>query len=685
MSEALTQDLAAGDLPAAPDLPPGILDDLPDPFDRLADALQGGLRPDPALTVSEWADAHRILAGASSAEPGRYRTSRAPFLREIMDSLSPHSPVQRVVFMKGAQIGGSEAGNNLLGYVIDCAPGPIMVVQPTVETAKRFSKQRVDPLIESTPSLRDKVRPARARDSGNTILQKDFPGGTLVLTGANSAVGLRSMPARYLFLDEVDAYDADVEGEGSPIAIAEQRTKTYGWRKKLFLVSTPKIKGSSAIEREYEASDQRRYFVPCPHCREMQWLKMPRLRWDQGKPETAAYYCEACGVAINESHKTAMLAAGEWRPTATLTTPSCRGYHVSSLYSPVGWSSWADIAASFDAAKGDVAALKSFVNTVLGETWQERGDAPEWQRLFERAEPAQRGVVPARAVVLTAGADNQAAPARVEMAVWAWGPGLESWLVDVFVFEGSPAEAGPWDAFAEVMNRDWPVEGGGTMRISRAGVDTQGSAAAAVYGHLRRLRDPRILPMRGVDTFAKSVPVSGPTLVDVTEGGRKLKRGLKLWNVAVSMFKSELYRRLWLTRADDGSFPKGWVHIPDWVEPEHIKQLVAEHLVGVKNKKRGTERLEWQPLRPRNEQLDMAVYARAALAVMGADRGGESFWRHLSRDRDRLEVERIPDVVQSAPAAPLPAPAATPSPPPRLPPPPAPAPRPRRFTSSYMS
>jgi len=163
----------------------------------------------------------------------------------------------------------------------------MLAVQPTVELAKRFSRQRIDPLIAESPSLRERVKPARARDAGNTVLSKEFPAGLLVITGANSAVGLRSMPARYLFLDEVDAYPPSADEEGDPVALAEARTRTFSWRSKVLIGSTPTIHGVSRIEREYEASDRRRYFVPCPRCGAMQWLKFERLRWEQGKPETA--------------------------------------------------------------------------------------------------------------------------------------------------------------------------------------------------------------------------------------------------------------------------------------------------------------------------------------------------------------------------------------------------------------
>ena len=204
-----------------------LIDDLDLDFDGADDILRSwrkGMRPDPDLTVSEWADEHRWLSSRGAAEPGRYRTARAPYLREIMDVLSPRHPAQRVTFMKAAQVGATEAGNNWIGFAIHQAPGPMLAVQPTVELAKRNSRQRIDPLIDESPELRERVKPARSRDAGNTMLSKEFAGGILIMTGANSAVGLRSTPARYIFLDEVDAYPASADEEGDPVTLAEART-----------------------------------------------------------------------------------------------------------------------------------------------------------------------------------------------------------------------------------------------------------------------------------------------------------------------------------------------------------------------------------------------------------------------------------------------------------------------------
>ena len=589
------------------------------------------MRPDPDLTVSQWADRHRMLSGRASAEPGRYRTARTPYMREIMDALSPGAAAQRVVFMKAAQVGATEAGNNWIGFAIHQAPGPMLAVQPTVELAKRNSRQRIDPLIDESPELRERVKPARSRDTGNTMLSKEFAGGILIMTGANSAVGLRSTPARYLFLDEVDAYPLSADEEGDPVTLAEARSLTFAHRRKVFLVSTPTIKGLSRIEREYEASDQRRYFVGCPHCGHRQWLKFERLRWDKGRPETARYHCESCEAPIAEHHKTAMLEAGEWRATASSIDPRTIGFHLSALYSPVGWLSWEAVARAWEAALGSDEAIKAFRNTMLGETWVESGEAPDWQRLYERREEFRIGTVPAGGLVLTAGADVQ--KDRIEVSVWAWGRGLTSWLVDHIVIDGGPERAEAWEALSGLLSQTWPHVGGQRLGLAKLAIDS-GYEAPAVYAFARAAGFAQVAPVKGVEGFNRAAPIVGPSYVDVTTSGKKLRRGARLWTVAVATFKSETYRFLRLARRTDEEMaagapvPAGYVHLPRGSEAEWIKQLVAEQLVTVKTK-RGFQRLEWQKLRERNEVLDCRVYARAAAWIAGIDRWSEATWRDL--------------------------------------------------------
>jgi phage terminase large subunit GpA-like protein len=361
-------------------------------------AFLNGLKPDPDLTVSEWSDLYRMLSNKASAEPGPWRTDRTPYLKEIMDCMSANNTTQKVVFMAGAQLGKTEAINNVVGYMIAHAPGPALFVQPTIEMAKRLSKQRLDSLIHETPCLADKIAPARSRDSGNTMFSKEFPGGILLLTGANSATGLRSAPCRWVLLDEVDAFPSDVEGEGDPCALAERRASTFS-RRKIILTSTPTVKDMSRIETEYLASDQRRFFVPCPHCDHMQWLQWKNLQWRDGDPKTTAYVCESCGAHIPEHFKSEMLRKGEWRATATSEDPRTVGFHLSSLYSPLGWKSWEEIVIEFLRSKNDAPLLKTFVNTVLGETWEEEvGAKLGAEGLAERAEFYPASEIPAGCV-----------------------------------------------------------------------------------------------------------------------------------------------------------------------------------------------------------------------------------------------------------------------------------------------
>jgi len=627
-------------------------------FDGARDVLRAwlaGLRPDPDLTVSEWADRHRKLSSRASAEPGQYRTLRTPYMREIMDRLSPGDPTQRVVFMKAAQVGATEAGNNWIGFAIHQAPGPMLAVQPTVELAKRNSRQRIDPLIEESPELRERIKPARSRDAGNTMLSKEFAGGILIMTGANSAVGLRSTPARYIFLDEIDAYPASADEEGDPVTLAEARSLTFAHRRKVFLVSTPTIRGLSRIEREFEASDQRRFFVPCPSCGAMQWLKFERLRWQKGRPETAEYQCEGCDRPIAEHNKTGMLERGEWRATAEAADPGTVGYHLSALYSPVGWLGWDRIARAWEAARGSDEAIKAFRNTVLGETWVETGEAPDWQRLADRREAWPSGTVPAGGLFLTAGADVQ--KDRIEVDVWAWGRGLESWLVDHVVIEGGPGDPACWQRLTDLLGRTWSHALDEHLTIARLAIDT-GFETSAVYGWARQVGFAQVAPVKGLDGFNRASPVTGPTYVDATVAGKRLRRGARLWSVATATFKAETYRFLRQDRptAEEvtagAPFPPGTVHLPDWADSEWLKQLTAEQLVTVKGK-RGFSKLEWQKLRERNEALDCRVYARAAAWIAGADRWSEARWQDLER---QLAVETA-GTDGEAPAKPAPRPA----------------------------
>lgn len=626
----------------------------------IAKAWRSGMAPDPLMTVTEWADKFRYLSSKGAAEPGKYKSDRTPFLRAIMDALSPSHPAQKVVLPKSAQVGATEAGINWIGYVMDAAPGPFLAVQANETTAKRFSKQRIDAMIEATPTIHEIVSPAKSRDSGNTMLEKGFKGGHLIIAGGNSAAGLRSMPIRYVHLDEVDAYKEDLDEEGDPVTLAEVRTNTFGRRKKIFISSTPTIKGASRVEAEFELTDQNRYFVPCPHCLELQWLKFERLRWDWGRPRTAKYVCENpdCQTPIEERHKTWMLDpenGAEWRPTADpdvieKAREACViGFHISGLYSPIGWLSWEQIARDWEEAQGKEALLKTFKNTTLGESWEEKGEAPDWQKLYERREQWKLGSVPDGALILTMGVDVQRS-GRLEADVWGWGRNGESWLVDHQVIEGDIASQETWDDLTALCDATYICSSGVEMSIARVGIDTgDGMTTDAVYSWCRHMGRGQVVALKGRGGFSSVSPVDGPSYVDVTEGGKKIKRGVALWNVAVSHFKLETYRNLRLPvpteedLAEGHTWPRGFIHIGLGTTAEWFKQLTAEQLVARKNKRTGFSKSEWVKTRDRNEALDLRVYAQAVAWLIGVDRWDDNRWLEL-------EAQVNPSLVDPEPA-----------------------------------
>lgn len=608
-----------------------------------AKAFVEGITPDPDLTVSQWADEYRMLSQKASAEPGRWRTDRTPFLREVMDELSPNSSTQRVVLMAGAQIGKTETGNNWLGYVIDMAPGPMMLVQPTVDMAKRLSKQRVGPMIDETPRLKAKVADARSRDSGNTQLIKEFPGGFMIITGANSAVGLRSTPVRFLFLDEVDGYPVDLDGEGDPVNLAERRTTTFA-RRKVFMCSTPTVKETSRIEREYLASDRRRYFVPCPHCGHEQWLKWQQIQWDGNDHTTAHYVCEQNGCVIEEHHKTEMLSKGRWIAQAKGDGKTA-GFHINSLYSPLGWKSWADIVQEFLQAKNDPALLKTWVNTILGETWEDEIAARIGSgELSARAELYPRMVAPAGVLAITAGIDTQ--NNRLAVQIVGWGEGEESWVIDNQEIFGDPARQEVWDQVADVILTPIEHEIYEPMQIMAACIDSGGHHTHQVYNFARRMKRHHVMAIKGQSQRGKPV-IARPTKVDLNKAGKVYKKGAEVWPVGTDTAKGALYSRLKL--ADPGP---SYVHFHADLPVEYYDQLTAERLVTRYIK--GFPVREWQK-KPgvRNEALDTFVYAFAAMQSIYFRFNRSTLWAQLKR-RLKLKSEVAPPAPEPVVAAPPP-------------------------------
>jgi len=597
-------------------------------------AFFAGLTPDPDLTVSAWADEFRFLSQKASAEPGRWRTDRTPYLREILDSLSPSDPTQRVIFMAGAQVGKTETGNNWCGFIIDMAPGPLMMVQPTVDMAKRLSKQRLAPMIEETPRLRGKVADSRSRDSGNTMMAKEFAGGFLMITGANSAVGLRSMPVRYLFLDEVDAYPADLDGEGDPCNLAERRTTTFA-RRKIFMCSTPTIRDASRIEAEYMASDQRRYFVPCPHCGELQQLVWKNLKWQDGDPKTVIYGCEANGCSIDESHKTDMLMRGEWRATAP-SDGKTRGYHLSSLYSPLGWKSWAEIVEEFLRAKGDPPLLKTFVNTILAETWEDEiASKIGAGELQDRVELYRPGMAPSGVLTVVAGVDTQ--DNRLAVTVVGFGAAEEAWVLRHDEIFGDPARPEVWNQLANLLSSPIEHEDYEDVQIAATCIDSGGHFTHEVYAFAREHKNLNVMAIKGVSL--KNKPILGrPTKVDLNWRQQTLKNGAEVWPVGTDTAKATIYSRLKLT--EPGA---GFVHFHAALNTEYFDQLTSEKLRT--RYVRGYATREWvKKSGSRNEALDCFVYALAAMQSLYFRYNRKTIW-------DQMQNKMTPKRLTSSGAA----------------------------------
>lgn len=578
------------------------------------ESLAKGLEPEPELTVSEWAAAHRMLE-QNSAEPGPWRNERTPYLVEIMDCLSPFSGIEFVSVMKGAQVGLTEAGNNWIGAIIDCFPGPTLYVQPTVDTVKKYSRMRLSPMIASCPTLKSKIGIGKSRESSNTIFLKEFPGGSLILGGANSAAGLRSMPIRYLFLDEVDAYPLDVDGEGSPIQLAEKRTNTFRNRK-IFKISTPTIAGLSHIETAFENGDQRQYFVPCPHCGKMfvfRWrFSMDAtpggLVWDWGKPQTAMYQCPHCSKLIPEFQKTRMNIEGVWVPTEGKGgDPRVRSYHISSMYSPYGWpgSSWPELAKRWEKCHKDPTGKKEFFNLELGLPWEDAASKiAEPDSLMERCEefPGRAAdgilVIPDKVVVVTVGADVQ--NDRIEYEIVGWGNGEESWSLDKGIIPGDTSTFAPYMELDKVINQKLRNETGVGFQIHAACIDCNFNTQTATSWCGPRFHK-RVWAVRGA---------AGKRAIWPRLPGKTKHNSTPLFTIGVDAAKEAIVGRL--TIVEEGP---GYSHFPTEraSDRDYFDQITSEICVTIYDKIPPYN--VWRKKYPsaRNEALDVRVYAYGAL------------------------------------------------------------------------
>ncbi len=584
-----------------------------------ASSFKEGIKPDPILTVSEDADLHRYLPRTSSHEHGRYRTSRVPYLKEPMDCLSVTSPVRRVVAVKPTQIGWTESAINWLFYIAKNTPGPCMMALPTVELAKRHVKSKVMPSLRAMPELRDRIRSIKDKRSEETFV-KEFPGGFWQFIGAASAAALRSVSIKYLIKDDLDGWESEVGQEGDPADIIDKRTDAFGNTAKILEISTPTDKELSRIMRAFESTDQGYYYVPCPHCKKEQKLEFGGkesdfgIKFESNDPNTAKYLCIHCHKLVSEYQKTWMLENGIWIPTYPERKLE-RGFKLNSLYSPVGWVSWAKIVKEFLAAKKRPAKLKVFVNTRLGDAWEAEGDRPDWIVLKARAESYrvitdEKARVPNNALLITAGVDVQ--KDRLAVLITGWGRGEECWMLYWSEIFGDPEKSQVWIELDELLNRSFTHTSGVSLRIACTAIDS-GALTQIVYNYVRE-RSTRVIATKGSSRPGK--PILGrPSSQDVNYKGKVIRDSVKLWPIGPDTAKEIIYPRLRIKEPGPGM-----IHFPIGLSDDFYQQLTSEKQVTRYDTKGYPKKVWVLPSGSRNEVLDCFVNTFAAAMKIGLSR-----------------------------------------------------------------
>lgn len=674
------------------------LDSLIPSADSLYGAVARAISPRKPMTVSEWADAKRWLSSKTSPKPGRWRTSNNPPLREPMDCMSVRSPVQDAVLMFPIQFGKSEVETNTLGYIMDHAPGPAMVCLPGEVSLEKWVNQKLNPLIEETPAVRESLTSTNTRNAANQKNFKDFAGGQLYVEHAGSPQRLKQTTVRWLLVDELTEFAAALKTGDDPLKMLDGRTSAFPERAKRMYVSTPGVSGLCRISEMWGKSDQRRYHVACPHCAHEQPLEWDGLKWSRdtaGNVTTAWYVCRDCGVIIDEHHKTAMIAAGRWVPTHP--ERRIRGYHINALYYQIGMGPrWADLAQAWLDAQGDPAKLKTFVNDRLAEPWEDKSlKAVKSNILQDRAEPYPLRVAPHGVIWITAGIDTQ--DDRLEVQIIGWGRGLAAWTLDYAVLWGDPQQSDVWVQLTDLLNRPIEHACGAMLPISAAAIDGRGHRTQAVKDYVRNALIRRPMAIYGAKA-TNALPLGRPKLEDVDHKGKTdTDTSIRTWQVGTIAIKHHFFRRL-ASDAEQADKPKRWVHFPDALERTYFAGLVSETFDPTKGRYR-------KKSGARNEPLDTWVYAYAAThhPELHLHRYAKADWDaderrildagHIRTTPDGQHLYQPPaEQGAAAPQAPAPQPPqlAAPARPAAPPPPPVarkPAPQPQRRTarSAYLS
>jgi len=599
----------------------------------------------------------RFMAEHARTDDGQ-RIRPFPFQSDMADAFTDLD-TQQVSCRKSSRIGYSTILQCFVAWAIKHDPRRQLFYQPTIDDAEKFSRDDLDPVLQ-WPVVRT-VATFKPRHADNQIRAKRYKGGWIQIKGANSPKEFRRVTADDVLLEECDGYPWASKEEGDPARLAFKRNLTSP-RRFSAAGSTPKVKGFSRIDALFEQGSQEYRYVPCPHCGEMQQLVFgdgtgPGIRWEPKEAPTRAWYRCVNGCDIDEVDKAAMDEAGEWRAHNPAAFPRHRSFHIWAAYSQHPGAAWLEIAREFMEVRKDPNLLRTFVNQVLGEAWAERGEAPEWQRLYDRREKAMRlGTPSAKAGLLIGAADVQrGGGGRIDLDIWAFGPGGRREFVERVEVFGSISDKATWKKLDEQVARTWEAEDGREMRLARVAIDTgDGENTMEVYAWARR-HPGFAMAVKGRHALAANQPIGAPSWQDVTQNGRKLKRGVRLWNVGTSMLKLELFGDLEKEKPVDGeAYPDGYVYLPDGTTDEWIKQLVAEELRIIRLRSGGFRR-EWHKNRDRNEALDNAVYARAVAISLGVDRWRETEWSKLYGEHEK------PKPPPPDPEPPRPAPASTPA------------------------
>lgn len=627
-----------------------------------------GLKPDPRRTVAEWAEAERIVS--EGAYEGRWRSDRTPYLVEPMVLASLHRPTRMVTFRGSAQIGKTQIGLNTQGQILSETPAQAMVVLPSLNTLRFYNRDKLARMIDATPILRDRVAPEVERNGqgSTTAVKRGARGAQIELVTASSSNDLQGRTARVIILEEETEYDQDVGGRGSPIDQALART--IQWRKrgeKVLRISTPGIKGSCTITAAYEAGSQGRFMVRCPECEHEQELLFANLTWEKGKPETARYACDGCGVLLEERHKARMLRSGRWVHAHPQRLALHASYTLSTLYSP--FTPWSEVAKAAEKAESDPSLAKAFWQQWLGEPFDQAFDLPKAEMLERRRDAYPANRVPPGVLFLVGATDVQGD--RLEWAVWGFDRSFGQWLIGRGSLPGDPARPEVWALHDHLLQRRWTDAWGRDLAPVAWGIDT-GYLSSHVYAYARRFahRDAagtRLswercqaghFPVRALDGRKawKLPPIGKPTVQ--TLSWDKTQKVL-LYPVGTWDMKSELATALRLT--EQGPGPEGWppgaLHYNELADRAWIEELISERFM--EDPKTGARK--WTKVGPRNEHWDIAVYARAlardmALSMTAAD------WTALERVTQGAPEAAQPDLL--AYAAPVAAEAAAPAPPP---------------------